>query len=481
VKAAVFSSAETGVLWKCSVPTPEKRDCQIPQSFEIEGEALYQQVRALLEEAAGRFPVEALLLSTQMHGFVYQLPGREDRYVSWQDARCTEKMPEQELSYLEYLKSVIPPEWMEACGVPLKPSLGMCNLYALLHGACDRAEEGQDAAEYDATGRHMAGHDASEAGETVTADGTLYTLGSYLNVRLGGENICHASNAAPLGLMDQQSRQWSGALLEKLGFEGISFPRIAEEDFISCGNAVVNGRSIRLYPVYGDQQVSVLGAMPEEGDLLINIATASQISCLRKQFMPGDYESRPYFGQKYLNTISNMPGGRNFGVLTDFLKECAALLCSRELSTSQIWQIVNDSVLQAADGGPTVDVLFFPTEHKTDGGSIRGIRPGNLTVGSLFAGAYADAAGIYREAMKRLEPEKGQEKGWRAITFLGGVSFKNPVLIGYIAKVLGLPYKKPKFPEEALNGLYRLSLAACGAISGLDEAREKHLEMREEA
>lgn len=446
IKAAVFSTNENEnkICFHKAVPAIARKSTGRSSYFEIEAEKLYQTVRALLDTAAAQFPVEALLLSTQMHGFVYQTEDREDTYISWQDARCTEQMAGREVSYLEYLKSQIPPQWMQDCGVPLKPSLGMCNLYALLHGD-----------------------------NPPPADGTLYTLGSYLNVRLGGRNICHASNAAPLGLMSQKERAWHQELIAWLGFEKISFPEIAEDDFADCGRTRVGDTEIRLYPDYGDQQVSVLGAMPGENHVIINIATASQISRLSEDFTPGIYESRPYFGTRYLNTVSNMPGGRNFGVLTDFLKECASVLCGRELTTGQVWDAVN-AVYHREQPTLRADVLFYPTEHKTDGGAIWGIKPDNLTIAQLFSAAYEDAAGHYKRVLTELFCEKAE-----GITFLGGVSFKNAALIERIAERLELPYQRSVIPDEALNGLYRLSLAAAGEISDLEMEPERSLKIDE--
>ena len=84
-----------------------------------------------------------------MHGFVYrtgQTP--EPVYVSWQDMRCLhQKSPG--LTYLGYLQELFSKEDMEDCGVCIKPSLGLCNLYTML-----------------------------EENPGLDRNGTLYTLGS---------------------------------------------------------------------------------------------------------------------------------------------------------------------------------------------------------------------------------------------------------------------------------------------------------------
>lgn len=51
----------------------------------------------------------------------------------------------------------------------------------------------------------------------------------------------------------------------------------------------MNGRTVSVYPDYGDQQIAVLGSMPEPGDGLINIATAGQVSMVSDVFEPGEY------------------------------------------------------------------------------------------------------------------------------------------------------------------------------------------------
>lgn len=75
-----------------------------------------------------------------------------------------------------------------------------------------------------------------------------------------------------------RTRNWNRELIGLLGFDDIRLPVIAASDFEICGEGRLDGNSFLLYPDYGDQQVSVLGAMPGRKNAIINIATASQIS-----------------------------------------------------------------------------------------------------------------------------------------------------------------------------------------------------------
>ena len=442
MKAAVFSSQREELLWTASLPAVERRPGTGRLHFEIDADKIFETIRSLISQALKHYPCNALLFSTQMHGFVYHTDSRKDTYISWQDARCLEQMPGKSYSYLEYLQKLIPEETLRDCGVPLKPSLGLCNLFTLL------AED-----------------------TSCPRSGELFTLGSWLNHKLGGTNTCHITNAAPLGLANVRTRNWNRELIGLLGFDDIRLPVIAASDFEICGEGRLDGNSFLLYPDYGDQQVSVLGAMPGRKNAIINIATASQISLISSSFVPGNYESRPYFENRYLNTISNMPGGRNFAVLTNFLKECALVLCGRKLSTEDIWNALQD-VYCPEGKGLEADILFYPTEHKADGGALKGILPDNLSVNGLFTAAYKNTADILEQALKKLA---GQNVLPDQITFLGGVSWKNPALIKEIAVHLHMKYTKSVIPDEAFNGLYRLSLRVCGEISNLEDDRERHL------
>lgn len=131
--------------------------------------------------------IEGLIISTQMHGFVYAIPEKEDMYISWQDMRCMNRMSGAKKTYLQWMEEQITPQEMENHGVYLKPSLGICNLYTLL-----------------------------EENKELRRDGELHTLGSYVIYSLTGNNICHISNAAPLGLADVAHHCWNKEIIKQV-------------------------------------------------------------------------------------------------------------------------------------------------------------------------------------------------------------------------------------------------------------------------
>ncbi|MEM1485771.1 FGGY family carbohydrate kinase [Oscillospiraceae bacterium PP1C4] len=440
VKAAVFDLESHQIVCSSKWPSAGRLSDPDPRKFEIRVGDFVNTVRDTIYEAVKNTgKLDGILLSTQMHGFVYSTRGREDRYVSWQDCRCVNPLPGTRQSAMEYLKEQFLPSDMEKCGTYLKPSLGMCNLYALL-----------------------------QSNQTISDDGELYTLGSYVISSLTGNNICHASNAAPLGLFDVVAHQWSKGIIEKAGFGKIKLPKIAQSDFEVCGYYRCCGQEIPVYPDYGDQQTAILGCLSQDADMVVNIATASQLSVTTAKFTPGDYEIRPYFENKYINTISNMPGGRNLAVLTDFLGEICEQIGGCEVTTSQVWNAVLKE-FEPDSQGLRIDTDFYATPASVDGGSISGITPANLSIRSLFTAAFEDMAEKYSRGIRTL---LGDDSTKGRLVFSGGVSWKTPQLLELVSRTTGIPYTLSSIPDEVFHGLFRIALVCAGICRSLDDKPE---------
>ena len=444
VKSAILDLENGKLLSQKKTISSSKRRYDDKLLFEVPVGSIVDTVKELLDQGTREYgDLTSLLLSTQMHGFVYrtgQTP--EPVYVSWQDMRCLhQKSPE--LTYLGYLQELFSKEDMEDCGVYIKPSLGLCNLYTML-----------------------------EENPGLDRNGTLYTLGSYVIEQLTGNNICHITNAAPLGLVDVRRRRWSEKILRKAGFEGIRLPQLAPSDFASYGSCTVNGRTVSVYPDYGDQQIAVLGSMPEQGDGLINIATAGQVSMVSEVFEPGEYEIRPYFEGRVLRTISNMPSGRGLDVLVRFITGGTKLLTGAEVSVGEFWSAFERQFVEDSQG-IAVDMSFYATPQKLDGGEIRGITQNNLNVNTLFSAAFRDMAETYWKNLGTLAGSQPLER----VVCSGGVSWKRPELIRMIGRVTGLPCRLSALDDEAMAGLYRMALCCSGICRGLDDKREMILRL----
>ena len=424
IKSALFDPRGRRILDQRKTPFPERRESVDSHRFEISAEEIFVTVKNLIDsfilKSNGPY---AVLLSTQMHGFVYKTHDREDMYVSWQDT-CSLAPIFNGMSTMEYLQNKLPADVMESCGVYIKPSLGLCNLFARLKNDPD-----------------------------LPGNGELFTIGSYLIYRLTGKNICHMMNAAPLGIVNVPERKWRQDILKELEMDAITLPSLAQDDFSPVGFYRSGLEDVAIYPDYGDQQVSILGSMAGQNDAVINIATASQVSIVVDVFSPGAYETRPYFENRYINTISNMPSGRNLEVLIRFLQDAVLKITGQEVSQETVWQGIGDVPAQS-HRGITIDMGFFSTPENLQGGVIQGIRPDNFTLSALFSAAYEDMAKTYLRNISILRGEHSLEE----IVCAGGVSWKNTSLIEAIRRISGCLCRLSPVPDEALSGLFRISL-----------------------
>lgn len=423
---------------KCQ--SPKKKKNANPNIYEVSACELVHIVRAMIDEYTKVYSdIEGIIISTQMHGFVYSVLEQPDIYVSWQDMRCMDLMPGKKVSYLEWMEDTIPPEQMKNNGVYIKPSLGVCNLYTLLEQ------------------------------KRLSRNGTLYTLGSYVIHALTGNNICHISNAAPLGLADVAHHCWDEVMLERMELQEIQLPQLAKTDYEVCGTYHSNGVELKVYPDYGDMQVAVLGSCIGEGDVTVNIATGAQVIRYAKEYVPGAYEIRPYFEKSYLNTISNMPAGRNLDVLVNFLRETIEQLTGQRVDVQDVWRRVHEMKL-VKESELKVETSFYKNPYFPDGGAIKGINHDNLHLETLFQSAFEDMANTYWKYIKML----GNPEEIYRIVCAGGVSWKTPELYQMIGQVTGKHCELSPMPDEALSGMCQLSLLCSGLCSSIEECRRNY-------
>ena len=427
IKSAVLDLDRHTIFVRPKVSSPPRSPHPNERFFQVPAKEYLTLAKRMIEDSAEAYgDLAGVIFSTQMHGFVL-----EDMYVSWQDMRCLDSYQNGK-SYLEILREISPAERMQKCGVPLKPSLGLCNLYAKL------------------------------TQESRTGEGLeLFTLGSYLIAQLTGRNVCHASNAGPLGFYNVYSRSWDRELLAICGMAGLKLPEIATHDFMPCGVYPARGKEIPIFPDYGDQQISILGSGARSREAIINIATASQVSTFCTMPKAGDYEIRPYFDGAYLQVISNMPAGRDLDVLSSFIRNVLEQMTGEPWPLGKVQQRV-DSSFQPTDPDHLEAAISFYPGRKDSGGSIQKIRPGNFTLNRLLSAAYRNMADTYWENICRLQDPEQVE----AIVCAGGVSWKTPHLIAEVQKRSEKKCRLSCCPDEALYGLFQVAQRCAGIPEG---------------
>lgn len=445
IKSALLDIETRCILEQKKVPSPKKSENRDKNCFEIPASQIVDIVKTLTDRYTKQYTqIKGIILSTQMHGFIYVTPDMPDMYISWQDMRCLNTMESKGQSYMAYLQKTFSKDEMVSSGVYIKPSLGLCNLYALLN-----------------------------SDKNIRRDGELFTLGSYIIAKLTGNNICHITNAAPLGLTNVVTGDWNMELIDKAGFENMIFPRIAKSDFEVCGTYISNDQRLKIYPDFGDQQTAILGCMVGNRDVVINIATASQVSVTTDHFLPGDYETRPYFEGRYINTISNMPAGRNLDVLIRFIQTVIEQITGTKIEATEVWKAVKN-LTGFAGSSLKVNTEFYPNPRNMHGGGIYEITPGNLDLDNLFSAAFENMGQIYWENIKMLCD--GGEKIERLVC-AGGVSWKLPQLLKTIGKVTGHKCVLSPVPDEALLGLFRIALVCAGVCTNLEDKMDLMLKV----
>ena len=433
IKSSLLDPKTGEISCRNRAAVSQKISYENPLRFEVEMSGIMESVMDILSGyTSTRSDIAGILLSTQQHGFVYSDPAHPgDKYISWQDARCLEPIDESGETVLSLLQKRISVEKMHPTGVYFKPALAACNLYALLR----------------------------ERGGKPTQGAELYTLGSYIIKKLTGNNVCHITNAAPMGLADIYNGCWYQALIEELGFDGMRFPKLAT-DLSVCGWYEADGQRIAVYPDTGDVQTCIHGGGAVEGDVAVNMATAGQVCMVHRTASigrgdPRYYEIRPHFDGLYCHTISRMPSGRNMEVLVELLADIGEKVFDQKLSVAEIWKKLGDCGNCADTQGLTVDTSFYETpEHLADG-KIEHINRANLTLDNLFGAVYADLVRAYAHYIGMME-EAVEQKASRMV-FCGGAVRNNPMIQHALERAVGLEGHLFGSGDEVHEGMMKLA------------------------
>ncbi len=340
---------------------------------ECDAKIFYETLKQYIDREAEERQIDAVLISSQMHGFILKRNECFGNYISWQDKRSMH----DEFHTFERLKETIPSHVIMRSGMRLKSEMALCNLRSLLNA------EGLECVS-----------DSKDAFE-------IFTLGSYVTYMLTGKNVTHASAAVPMGFYDVKTEKPNEELLSLCGLCGILLPEV-----MPFGVAGYYGK-IPLYTEIGDHTAVLAGADVSSGAVNMNMGTTSQVSCLadgfREEFYTKSYELRPYFDGKLVKVATKLPGGRSLQVLIDFFADTAEALTGTRPATSAVWEYVDalaldpETSLEVKTG--FFDTLLFPE------GRFDGIRDGNLNIKSIMSAAYRDIGETFLKMAEELSPQ----------------------------------------------------------------------------
>ncbi|MCH2203087.1 MAG: hypothetical protein MK102_14040 [Fuerstiella sp.] len=285
-------------------------------------------------------------------------------------------------------------------------------------------------------------------------------LGDFVGMQLAhAEPVTEYTNA--LGAMNLETRRWHDEAFHELGIDSLHWPRLCDP-YSPVGHITLKGRKVPWYPSVGDHQCALAGTLLGVNELSINASTGSQVSVLSDDYCPGDYQIRPYFDNRYLNTLTHLPAGRSLNVIVDLLTE---LTKSQGLALDDPWPYIL-SEAEKTETDLDVELTFFtgPLGHR---GGIRNITLENLAVGPLFRAAFENMAANYETAASRLGIQNIEK-----LVLSGSLVRRSPTLQRKIIERLVFPQRLVEFEEETMVGLLVLALVASGKHTSLSAASD---------
>jgi len=406
-------------------PFPAALPNRPPLFYEVDPLAIVAATRALVEELLPHAPgCRGVVLCTQMHGLVVCTPTGAPRSnaITWLDQRVLTPHPQGNGSYFEHLKRLISAEEVTALGCELQLSRPLCYLYWMV-----------------------------ESGALPDEALAPLAIADFVIAHLSGSiPPVEPTNAGAYCAFDLATGDWHWPILERLGLRHLQWPQVQP-----FGDAVaeitLTGQTLPWYAPIGDHQCALVGALLGQDELSLNISTGSQASLLTRHWLPGDYQTRPFFDGRFLNTVTGIPAGRALNHLVKLIAEWG----QAQGVTSDPWAYITEAAASVTASDLAVNLAFFDSVGGSSG-QIANIREDNLTVGQLFAAAFGSMAANYQRSAQRIAPDQP----WHRLVYSGGLAQKIPLLRQLINARFGVPDRLAPSSEDTLIGLLALALVA---------------------
>ena len=437
IKGAVLDLRARALAHIRRMPFPGRLAPTDPLLWEFDPREIVTAAWTVIQELALLAPeCQGLVMCSQMHGLVLVDDRGEpmSNCVSWRDQRALMPHPSGSGSYFDEITRRVSPAERRQLGHELQIERPICVLFWL-------AEQGR-----------------------LNAGLTPVSLpGFVLSQLCNSTPAVEATHAAAYGALNLETMDWHPEVIKELGLAHLNWlPLRAQGEVV--GFVKTGASQVPCYMPVGDYQCALAGTVLGSDEISLNISTGAQVSRLTPTLSLGDYQTRPFFDGEFLNTFTNMPGGRSLNVLVDLLSELAA----GSVDPQDSWAFIAKSAKEVTATDLKVDLSFFPKRDE-EHGTISNIRGNNFTVGHLFRAAFNDMADKYHAHAVRLWPEKS----WRKLVFSGGVASRLEVLREIIRKRFETGYRLAPFEEDALFGLLILALLFSGEFGSFKQAAKE--------
>jgi sugar (pentulose or hexulose) kinase len=422
IKAAVLDLDASELHQVRRMPFPDPLNLPDPLRVEFDPAGIVATVRKLIDElAASSASYEGIVMCTQMSCLVLmdENGAARSNCIGWRDQRALEPHPSGAGSYYDVLKQRLTAQQKRELGNELPPGAPICFLFWM-------AEKG-----------------LLKPGlvPVSLADFVLSTLCT-------SAPSVETTNAMAYELLHLETLGWHAEVIKDLGLEELSWPPIRRHGEV-VGQMKVGASKVPCYTPVGDYQCALAGALLSEDEISLNISTGSQVSRLTRNLALGDYQTRPFFDEKFTNTFSHLPAGRSLNVLLDLLSELGQH--SGTVITDP-WDYIARAAAAVEHTDLEVKLSFFPGPIG-DKGSISNIREQNLTVGTLFRASFENMAENYYDCALRIWPDRS----WKNIVFSGGLARKLRLLRRIIEQRFQTSSRLCPLEEDTLLGMMVLA------------------------
>lgn len=406
--------------------------------------------------------VQAIGITGQQHGVV--LVDRATQkplspLINWQDRRALEKVPGEEITWLQSARYAVGPGAWKETGCWLHPGFMATTLFRLQR----------------------------ERGLLPLNAVALFIMDYYASVLAGASPTTEPSCAGSSGLFDVRKRDWSDRVIRSLELDRANFPDVEEADFCMGGMTAEQAAETGLKagtPVYvaiGDHQASFLGSVADRNSsVLVNVGTGAQVAVFTEGYdfaLPIELRPCPLGG----NLMSNvgLAGGWSYQLLEEFFQDVGNSFFDAK-SSGKIYEAMTnlaEGVSPGADGLMCEPRFTGTRLDPAVRGTFTGVSPQNFTA-RHFARAVLEGMGrSLGDGFRAIHAITG--KFPTSLIAAGNGLRENRVLAKIVSQEFGLPITFMQHREEAAYGSALVATVAAKIFPTV-EAAGQHLIKRED-
>jgi sugar (pentulose or hexulose) kinase len=435
IKGAVLDLKSRRIKFSHRLPFPAEVPCSNPLFCEFDPDSIVCAVQNLINDLMKREPrCTGIVMCTQMHGMVLMTGKKEIRSncITWRDQRAIMPHPSGAGTYFDVMKRRITPGQLRELGNELRP--GAPNSFLFWYAEQGKLEPGLI--------------------PVSMPDFVLSTLCS-------APPSVEATNAMAYGLLNLVTSDWHHEVIAELGLSLLCWPILRKTGEV-VGHLKSGSDLIPCFTPVGDYQCALLGALLDGDELSLNISTGSQVSRLTPELNLGDYQTRPFFGEQFMNTFTHIPAGRALDILLNLLLELAE---GEQVTLQNPWGYIAKEAARIRGTDLRVDLNFFSNPFG-ERGAISNIREDNLKVGHIFRAAFNHMAENYHTCALRIWPDRS----WKNLVFSGGLATRLDVIRQVIKEKFQSDYRLAPSAEDTLLGLMALGLVFTEMVPSIQDA-----------